>query len=436
MRQRLRARFRAWVAVQAMLLVLAIGVLAWTVLNTSHVALPLTLGLVIAGQIALLLASVESHVEALEEFFAAVNYEDLTLRFSTDNVDGELKSQFNRILERFADARARRDGQASYLDTVVRHVPVPFFAERADGSLSLVNNPARRLTGLSALSRLDDLAELDPELPAKMRQIAPGQQELIQTRLREVPVELRISVSQIRLEGENERLYSVENLSGELTARESSAWRNLLRVLTHEIMNTLTPVTSLADTCSEMLQKSGADDDVREAVDTIARRSEGLLTFVARYRELMQLPKPRKADMPVSELISAAVTLMRDELHELAVRVDVIPETLSVRVDRALMDQVLINLLRNALDATADVDEPRITIRARLDHGRVLLQVEDNGPGIPEHLLDQLFVPFFTTKRDGSGIGLSVSRQIMSAHGGEIAVRSAPGKTVFSLVLP
>ncbi len=143
---------------------------------------------------------------------------------------------------------AQRDLQANYLETVVQHVPVAFFAARSDGSISLVNNQARRLTGLSALRHIDDLSQLDPSLPAAMKGIQPGNQQLLQTRLRAIPVEFRVSVSEIRREGETERLYSIENLSGELTARESSAWRNLIRVLTHEIMNTLTPVTSLAQT--------------------------------------------------------------------------------------------------------------------------------------------------------------------------------------------
>ncbi|MEO1575577.1 MAG: ATP-binding protein, partial [Pseudomonadota bacterium] len=231
-----------------------------------------------------------------------------------------------------------------------------------------------------------------------------------------------------------ERLYSVENLSGELTARESSAWRNLLRVLTHEIMNTLTPVTSLAETCSDMLKKQNADPDIRDAVGTIARRSGGLMNFVSRYRELMKMPKPRMEDLSVLEVANSAVTLMRDQLTAIDVSVDVTPASLNVRADRALLDQVLLNLLRNAADALVGAEAPRIDIRGRLDHGRVLLQVCDNGAGMPEHVLDQVFVPFFTTKREGSGIGMSLSRQIMTAHGGDIAVRSDDGGTVVSLV--
>lgn len=434
MKQRYRARFRAMTIFQVVLLLATTALLAWSLVATELLAIPVFVFVVVIMQTVGLIGYVESHVDTLEDFFAAVNYEDFTRRFVADDVDAELKMAFNRILDRFADARAQRDLQASYLETVVRHVPVPFIATRADGELSLVNNPARRLTGIPALRHLDDLAQLDPDLPAQMRAIAPGQQQLLQTRLREVPVELRVSAAEIRMGGETERLYAIENLSGELTARESSAWRNLLRVLTHEIMNTLTPVTSLAQTCSEMLTREQANDEIREAIETIARRSSGLMDFVSKYRELMQVPQPQADNINAQNAINAVVTLMRDELSQIDVSVDVTPPSLQVHADRNLLDQVLLNLVRNAADAVASSSSACISIVARLDYGRVLFQIADNGHGIPESVLDQIFVPFFTTKRNGSGIGLSLSRQIMTAHGGDIAVQSDGDGTTVSLV--
>lgn len=411
-----------------------ISLLAWSVFATDHVAVPAVIALIVVLQVIGLLHYVESHVNTLEEFFAAINYEDFTRRFIEDDVDVELKEAFNRILERFQDARAERDIQAGYLETVVKHVPVPFFAAKSDGSLSLVNNPARRLTGLSALHSFEQFAELDPELPALMQAIEPGNQQLLQTRLRDVPAELRVSVSEIRMAGETERLYSIENLSGELTARESSAWRNLIRVLTHEIMNTLTPVTSLAETAATMLEKPDAIDDIREAVNTIARRSDGLMTFVSQYRELLKVPQPDPVAVRVVEALHGVVSLMAGELKRIDLKIDVVPETLEVHADRQLLDQVLVNLVRNAVDAIANTDSPALQLSGKLDFGRVIIRVRDNGPGIPDETMDQVFVPFFTTKRDGSGIGLSLSRQIMTAHGGEIVIESDAGGTTVSLL--
>jgi nitrogen fixation/metabolism regulation signal transduction histidine kinase len=411
-----------------------ITLLAWSVFSTEFMAVPAVIGLAVVLQVIGLLHYVEAHVNSLEEFFAAINYEDFTRRFIEDDVDVELKEAFNRILARFQDARAERDIQAGYLETVVKHVPVPFIAVRADGTLSLVNNPARRLTGLPALRRFDQLAELDPALPALMQAIEPGSQQLLQTRLRDVPAELRVAVSEIRMAGEIERLYSIENLSGELTARESSAWRNLIRVLTHEIMNTLTPVASLAETAATMMDKPDAIDDIREAVQTIARRSEGLMNFVSRYRELLKVPQPDPEAVKVADVLRNVAKLMAAELKGLKLVVDVVPESLEVHADRQLLDQVLVNLVRNAADATADIDSPELRLSGKLEFGRVIIRVHDNGPGIPDETMDQIFVPFFTTKRDGSGIGLSLSRQIMTAHHGEIVVESDSSGTTVSLL--
>ena len=420
--------------VRVVLLVASMALLTGSIVSTDHIAVPLVIGIVVLLQTIDLVSHVQSHVNTLEDFFAAVNYEDFTRQYVEDDVDGELKEAFNRILTQFHDARAERDIHAAYLGMVVKHVPVPFIAARADGTLSLVNNPARRLTGLPALQHFDQLAELDAQLPAAMQSIESGNQQLLQTRIRDIPTELRVSVAEIRVAGETERLYSIENLSGELTARESSAWRNLIRVLTHEIMNTLTPVTSLAQTTAGMIDRPDASDDIREAVTTIARRSEGLMKFVSRYRELMKLPQPDPETVLLIDALSGVTTLMATELQGVQLSVAVVPESLQVQVDPQLLDQVLVNIVRNAIDATKDTEAPELRLSAKMKYGRVIIKVRDNGPGIPEELVDQIFVPFFTTKRDGSGIGLSLSRQIMTAHHGEIVVESDGSGTSVSLL--
>jgi nitrogen fixation/metabolism regulation signal transduction histidine kinase len=433
-KQKLRQRFRLLTVLQVLLLGVSLSVLTLTILRTEHIAVPAVIVIVVVLQIIGLIRHVQSHVDALEDFFAAINYEDFTRRFVEDDFDAELKDAFNRILERFQDARAARDLQAGYLDTVIRHVPVPFIAAGPDGAVSLVNHPARRLTGLSAIRNLEDLAALDPQLPRLLQNIEAGQQRLLQTNIRGLPVELRVSVAEIRMDARTERLYSIENLSGELSARESSAWRNLIRVLTHEIMNTLTPVTSLAETTVSMLDDPRAIDDIREAITTIGRRSSGLIGFVSKYRELLQIPDPHLESLAVREVFDAAVTLLAEALADIEVVVDVVPDSLTLEADRQLLDQVILNLVKNAIEALETAESPRIRLEGRLDLGRTILRVSDNGPGIPEDARDQIFIPFFTTKRSGSGIGLSLSRQIMTAHGGDIAMQSGADGTTVSLV--
>jgi nitrogen fixation/metabolism regulation signal transduction histidine kinase len=433
-KERLRARFRLVAVIQVVILVATVTLLAWSILRTEYIAVPVLIATIALLQILGLVRYVEHHVDTLEEFFAAINYEDFTRHFVSEDVDAELRGAFNRVLERFQDARAERDVQANYLEVVVRHVPVPLMAVRPDGSLRLVNNPAKRLIGVGALRHLDELAQLGSNLPSQMKSIEPGEQRLLQAQIRDVPAELRVSVSEIRLGGETERLYSIENLSGELTARESSAWRNLIRVLTHEIMNTLTPVTSLAQTCGTMIDDPGSTADLREAIETIARRSEGLMQFVSRYRELLKVPQPVPATINVRTALESVVTLMADSLRDTDVTMDVSPESLEVRADPNLLDQLLLNILKNASDAMSDVAAPALLLSANMEYGRVVIRISDNGPGISDSVVDQIFVPFFTTKRDGSGIGLSLSRQIMTAHRGEIAINRKGDKTIVSLV--
>ena len=430
----MRARFRLMAIIQVVFLVATVTLLAWSILRSEYIAVPALIATIALLQILGLVRYVEHHVDTLEQFFAAINYEDFTQHFVNDDVDAELRGAFNRVLERFQDARAERDVQANYLEVVVRHVPVPLMAARPDGSLRLVNNPAKRLIGVGALRHLDELAQLGSDLPSQVKSIEPGEQRLLQAQIRDVPAELRVSVSEIRLGGETERLYSIENLSGELTARESSAWRNLIRVLTHEIMNTLTPVTSLAQTCGTMIDDPDSTADLREAIETIARRSEGLMQFVARYRELLKVPQPVPSTINVRATLESVVTLMADSLRETDVTIDVSPVSLEVRADPSLLDQLLLNILKNASDAMSDVAAPALLLSANMEYGRVVIRISDNGPGIPDSVVDQIFIPFFTTKRDGSGIGLSLSRQIMTAHRGEIAINRKDDRTIVSLV--
>jgi nitrogen fixation/metabolism regulation signal transduction histidine kinase len=433
-KHRYRAQFRLLTVVQVLLLGVSMALLVWALFATDHVAVPLIVAIVVLLQVFLLIRYVESHVDTLEEFFASINYEDFTRRFVEDDVDAELKESFNRVLRRFQDARADRDMQADYLETVIRHVPVPFLAAKSDGSFSFVNNPARRLLGITPLRHIDQLAVFDESLPEKIRAIPSGHQQLLQTRIHQVPAELRVSVSEIRMRGEIERLYSLENLSGELTAREASAWRNLIRVLTHEIMNTLTPITSLAQTAVTMLDKPAVGSEIRAAIETIARRSDGLTSFVSRYRELLKVPQPVPVDVRVDAALQDVVALMREPLAASEVVIDVVPQSLEVRADKPLLDQVLLNLVRNAIDAMSSQPSPSLRLEGHLDAGRVIIAVTDNGDGIDEQTIEQIFIPFFTTKRDGSGIGLSLCRQIMTAHGGDISVQTGAGGTTMRLI--
>jgi signal transduction histidine kinase len=242
------------------------------------------------------------------------------------------------------------------------------------------------------------------------------------------------------------KLVSLQNIQVELEEKESEAWQSLTRVLTHEIMNSLTPIASLAATASAMLQdsRSGAQgpgpewsQDVADAVQTINRRSQGLMRFVQTYRSIALIPKPRFEVFPVAPLFQRVQKLMQEKLaaQRIAFTAGVEPGSLELTADPDLVEQVLINLLLNAMEALGGCREPSIALFSWMnERGRVIIQVEDNGPGIPPEVKDSVFIPFFSTKKEGSGIGLSFARQVMRLHRGLITVRSQPGAgAVFTL---
>jgi signal transduction histidine kinase len=261
-------------------------------------------------------------------------------------------------------------------------------------------------------------------------------------------LQLAVRVSRFQLQGEPHALASIQDLRNELEEKEMEAWQQLTSVLTHEIMNSVAPISSLASTAHRRLQTADengtvSDDaaaDVREAVDTIERRSESLINFVDAYRSFSDIPSPEYEVIEAEALLDDVHRLLRAQIEEqaLSVSVSVDPPDLTLTADPDLLDQVLINLALNALQAVEDHSDRhrgRIELRAYVDRrSRPVIQVEDNGPGIPPDVQEKIFVPFFTTKEDGSGIGLSLSRQIMRLHGGSISVRSSPEEgTVFTL---
>ena len=246
-------------------------------------------------------------------------------------------------------------------------------------------------------------------------------------------------------------LVSVKNIQNELEEKEMEAWQKLISVLTHEIMNSIAPISSLSTTISTILTElksktlAGHDDpdsleafeDVDMALSTISKRTEGLMHFVNTYRHLTKIPQPSYTIFGIHQLFKEIKILLSDETTEMGVncQISIDPETLELSADERLIQQVLINLLKNAIYATQGRQNAQIWMKAYINkRGRVVIEVIDNGQGILPEVLDKVFIPFFTTKTTGSGIGLSLSKQIMRMHGGNISVTSTPEQeTKFTL---
>jgi signal transduction histidine kinase len=311
-----------------------------------------------------------------------------------------------------------------------------------------MNTAARRLLRTGPIRHVEALERVSDDLAEALRTLDSGEQAMVRVEEEDRTLQLAVRVSRFQLQGEPHALASIQDLRNELEEKEMEAWQQLTSVLTHEIMNSVAPISSLASTASRRLRESGDNGsitvdqatDAREAVDTIERRSESLINFVDAYKSFTDIPSPEFEVLDAQTLLDNVRSLLRAQIEEqeLDVSVSVDPPDLTLTADPDLLDQLLINLALNALQAIEedpDTEMGRIEFRAYVDRrSRPVIQVKDNGPGIPEDVQEKIFVPFFTTKEDGSGIGLSLSRQIMRLHGGRLSVRSGEGEgAVFTL---
>ena len=424
--------------------VLLIGATLWLLFHTtaggwSYPAVTVAAALLLLYQIYGLVHFVDRTNRDLARFLAAIRYADFSQTFVTGGLGSsfdELKTAFNEVLDSFRLARAEKEEQARYLQTVVQHIGVGLLVFDDGGRVSLINNAAKRLLGVPRLGDIADLDRVSPGLAAALKKLGPRGRDLV--RLEEIQLALHASV--FRTEDREHTLVALQDIGPDLDEKETEAWQNLIRVLTHEIMNSITPIASLAATADGMLKEGDLDgetaEDIRTAVGTIQRRSEGLMQFVEAYRGLTRVPAPSFEIVPVAGVFSRVEQLLRPQFAESGIELhtEVDPPGLELTADPGQVEQVLINLLSNAREATEGGAGARVDLSAHLARGKVVVEVADNGPGIVEEALGKLFIPFFTTRQNGSGIGLSLCRQIMRLHRGSISVRSQPGvRTVFSL---
>jgi nitrogen fixation/metabolism regulation signal transduction histidine kinase len=388
----------------------------------------------------------------LARFFLSVTYGDFGQRFTDEGLGPsfrELRTVMAGVMETLRKVRSEREEHAQYLQTVVQHVGIGLLVFQPNGDVDLINNAAKRLLRVPWLKNIQALATVSPELVETLLRLPPKEKGFVKVETEKEALTLALSATEFRLRGKDFRLVSLQNIQRELEEKEMEAWQKLIRVITHEIMNSVTPISTLASTIGGLADKdmqsgggSGPEDeevrtDIREAARTIEKRSQGLLHFVEAFRSLTLIPKPDMKPVLLKELFDRVGRLMNAHMTDRAVAysASIEPETLLLQADPELIEQVLINLLLNALQAVEGRAGAAVSLKAFLnERGRILIQVADNGPGIAPENLEKVFVPFFSTKPGGSGIGLSLSRQILRLHRGTLHVHSEPNvQTVFTL---
>jgi signal transduction histidine kinase len=319
-----------------------------------------------------------------------------------------------------------------YLSAIVDDAPSALLAVDLEGRVEVLNKAARQLFARQPLNRISDFETLGPELFAAAH-LPAGTRKITRLIVDGVPQKAIFASAQVARLDKPVTIISILPVQSELGALEVAAQADLVRVLTHEIMNSLTPVTSLARTGADLVAAAAKDDDslsdAKTATETVARRADGILRFVESYREFSQTPEVRRRSFEAGKWAEEIMRLALTQLGERKIdaRIEVSPTTLRVDGDAELLAQAVLNLLRNALRATKAVADPVITLAlSRESNGHCRIEVRDNGPGVPEERREDIFLPFYTTHKGGSGIGLSFSKQVSLAHGGSIVALKAP----------
>jgi two-component system nitrogen regulation sensor histidine kinase NtrY len=434
-------------------------VIILTILITSSVYLFISADKILSGVIIAVLALISvlelikfntSTNRKITKFLESVKYSDFATSFTQDNNLGEsfksLNTEFNKVLEAFRKARSEKEEHWQYLNTVIQHVNTGILSFDADGRIELINHVAKGLLRRPQIRNISELEEYDKGLYNLLKSVKTGQQSLYRIDNR---IQLAIHATELRLRGNSYKLVAFQNIQSELQKKEIESWQNLTKVLRHEIMNSMTPIASLTSTLNDILTEELEDkgehfeisvegvDDIHEGLKTIESRSKALIHFIDAYREYTSIPPPVNKTIVVKELLDEIHGLMKIDIRKSSTdfSCSTRPNSLTISADEDQIQQVLINLVKNAVESVAEKANGKVKIIAGIDKKeRTFIEVRDNGPGIIPEAIERIFIPFYTTKKTGSGIGLALSRQIMQLHNGTLTVDSEIDvETVFTM---
>jgi len=384
----------------------------------------------------------------LDQFVESVRYRDFSRHFSVKKAPLELRAlreSFNQITDAFKEISKEKETSFQYLQKILELVNTGIISFNIEnGEIIWMNDALKKMLRLPYLKHIYSLANRDKGLYDEIISLKPTESKIAVVHLENHSFKILISGTAFQTEGNRFMLIAFQNINEALDETESKAWKKLLSVMTHEIMNSVAPISSLADTLKGRLQLAiphledtgGTIHDLEVGIDTIKRRSEGLLKFAETYRNLNKIIKPNVKKVLVRDLFENLYQLMEPTLDKKNIEMDIVLKDtgLSVEVDPSLIEQVLINLVVNAIEALKDRQNAMIVLSATSNNNKVAIKVADNGSGIPDDILENIFIPFFSTKKTGSGIGLSLCKQIMMLHKGNIIVHSVFGQgTAFTL---
>lgn len=444
--------FRLQIVIRALGVLLSSLALTWSLYETEFLMTPIVFGLLTIIQVIAMISYVEKGYRQINDFLQSFFDKDYTRKFSpklSGKVFQEVSDGLNKIMEDYASLSLEKEEYYQYVRQVNEHVEVALISFKADGKIDLMNKSAQRLLQSPLLYNIDAIGNYDSELLSLLKKLNSGERKLYKTQLNGEPMNLALVAKKFKLSDKEYTLVALQDIRQELQQNEIDAWQKLIRVLTHEIMNSMTPVLSLTTAIQEMVSEGDGPkevsnisqeqvNDIHRSIKAIENRGTGLLNFVNAYRDYTRLPELNLEQTDLNDLIKELVTLVKTDFDQSGIELSYESQEndCKILIDPKLISQVVINLLKNAKEALSETNQPKVSIVLAKDEFTFSLMISDNGLGIPEELIEDIFVPFFTTKKQGTGIGLSLSRQIMKAHGGDLKLLESREGTMFGLVIP
>jgi len=426
-------------------------ILGWLITSGKSLRLSIICFLIVVILTVNLILFLNATNRKIKYFFDSVRNDDSSLFFPVEEKNRtvrEIHKSMNRVNDQIKKLKIENRNQEQKFRILIEHLAVGIITFDSKGFVLHSNSSARKLLQTEVLTHIRQIERIDTRLFHAVNRIKPSERQLVPLATERGEIQLSVKAESFRTNNEELVILSIQDIKSELDEKEVESWMKLIRILMHEIMNSITPITSLSESLSNIYSTDGkpvGPDQVTsktisttlQGLNVIQDQGKGLMSFVESYRKLSRIPQPDRRFIKIADLFSRLKVLHSSQNNEDGAEISfsVMDSDQEVFADENLISQVLINLIRNAREAVADTPGGKIKITASGSRDRhAEICVTDNGPGIPPEILDEIFVPFFTTRKNGSGIGLSISRQIMKVHGGTLKVRSIPGKeTTFCL---
>ncbi len=438
--------FRINTIIRILCITATIFLLFYTI-KINYFITPFIIALAIIIQVILLINYNDRTNRDLASFFESIRFSEFTRSFHVEGMGSsfdELNKAFNLVINDFKKIRSEKEEQYYYLRSLVQNIDVSIITYKKTGKVDMVNMAFRKLFQIGNIKNINELEIISHQLSDALLNFDPSKNQLIKIQEEDDILQLAISGTKIKIHDDDIFLVTIKNIQNVLENQETQTWQKLISVLTHEIMNSITPIASISSSLSNLIKdtKNGdfdkeMTDDIHLALNTIHKRSTGLIHFVDTYRNLTKIPKPSFKISKINDIFNDIKPLMNEEIknNNINFSTSVSPEDIEIYSDSKLIEQVLINLIKNAIYALENTENKIIHIKGFFNkRGRPAIQIIDNGQGILKDVIDKIFIPFFTTKTTGSGIGLSLSKQIMRLHGGTITANSDTDKgTIFTL---